>query len=213
MCLGAHVLLCVLVAERAALRAAAFAVPQVARTQSLAARAGLRGNTGRRSECRQLKVAGATGHSDARRDTRAATCVAQQTSAAQVVRGIYAAYNERDIEAVMAFMDERVEYQNGNFQEPFKGKNEVRQLFGRSCEALPADMAFVLDDVTERDPLAVGILWHLEVSYALPTCLSSTDCRPAEGAIAQVDGKVFPQSNGCSFYRIDAGKPDAACRS
>jgi hypothetical protein len=92
------------------------------------------------------------------------TCVAQQASCSEVVRGIYAAYNARDIEAVMSFMDDGVEYQNANFPEPFRGKHEVRQLFGRSCEALPADMTFILDDLTEQDPLKVGILWHIEVS-------------------------------------------------
>ena len=184
---GAHVVLCVLVVERAVLRAAAFAGAHAA--QPPAARAWAVGPRAEIERCavqsfragdlgRRLKVAGPTVHSAARRGTRAATCVAQQTSAAQVVRGIYAAYNERDIEAVMAFMDERVEYQNCNFPEPFRGKNEVRQLFGRSCEALPADMTFVLDDVSERDPLKVGILWHIEVSCAVPPCLSVYRLQP-----------------------------------
>jgi hypothetical protein len=41
-------------------------------------------------------------------------------------------------------------------------------------------MVFILDEITEEDPLKVGILWHIEVG-----------------------GNVFPQSNGCSFYKID----------
>ena len=46
-------------------------------------------------------------------------------------------------------------------------------------------MIFVLDEITEDDLLRVGILWHIEV-----------------------DGKVFPGSDGVSFYKMnkDNGK-------
>ena len=41
-------------------------------------------------------------------------------------------------------------------------------------------MIFILDELTEQDPLRVGILLHIEV-----------------------DGTVFQESNGCFFYKID----------
>mmetsp|Transcript_29368 Transcript_29368/g.46091 ORF Transcript_29368/g.46091 Transcript_29368/m.46091 type:complete len:89 (+) Transcript_29368:1015-1281(+) len=44
---------------------------------------------------------------------------------------------------------------------------------------LPTDLKFVLDEITEEDPLRVGILFHMEI-----------------------DGKFFPKSNGVSFYKI-----------
>ena len=106
-------------------------------------------------------------------------------TAAESVRGLYEAYNCRDIDAVMSFFDADIEYQNGNFPKPFIGKEAVRRLFSKSCESLPSDMIFVLDEITEDDLLRVGILWHIEV-----------------------DGKVFPGSDGVSFYKInkDNGK-------
>mmetsp|Transcript_29369 Transcript_29369/g.46092 ORF Transcript_29369/g.46092 Transcript_29369/m.46092 type:complete len:186 (+) Transcript_29369:180-737(+) len=62
---------------------------------------------------------------------------APQMTAAQAVRGIYDAYNRRDLEGYLDFLDDKVEYNNFNFEEPFRGKGAVRELITRSVIPTP----------------------------------------------------------------------------
>jgi hypothetical protein len=81
----------------------------------------------------------------------------------------------------MELIDDECVYQDLNFSQPFKGKEAVRQLLCESCEGIPDDLLFVIDDITQGDLLAVGILWHVEL-----------------------DGIPFPNGRGVSFYRFSA---------
>ncbi len=101
------------------------------------------------------------------------------TTAKQVIESIYEAINRRDIPAAMEFIDDDCVYQDLNFPQPFIGKKAVKKLFEESVKGIPDDLKFVIDDITTEDPLAVGILWHVEL-----------------------DGIPFPNGRGVSFYRL-----------
>ena len=96
-----------------------------------------------------------------------------------LVKSMYEAIDRRDIAAAMEFIDEECVYQDLNFPEPFKGKEAVRKLFEKSCESIPDDLLFVIDDITTEDPLAVGVVWHVEL-----------------------EGIPLPNGRGVSFYRL-----------
>lgn len=96
-----------------------------------------------------------------------------------VIKGMYDAINARDVEGACEFLDDEVVYQDLNFPEFFEGKSAVRQLFFDSCTGIPDDLLFVIDECTSGDPLAVGIVWHVEIA-----------------------GIPFPNGRGVSFYRL-----------
>ncbi len=96
-----------------------------------------------------------------------------------LVKSMYEAIDRRDVAAAIEFVDEECVYQDLNFPEPFKGKEAVRKLFEKSCESIPDDLLFVIDDITTEDPLAVGVVWHVEL-----------------------DGIPLPNGRGVSFYRL-----------
>ena len=97
----------------------------------------------------------------------------------QIVLLIYEAINRKDIKAAMEWIDDQCIYEDLNFSQPFKGKEAVGQLLEKSCQSIPDDLQFIIDDLTTGDPLAVGILWHVEL-----------------------DGIPFPNGRGVSFYRF-----------
>lgn len=101
------------------------------------------------------------------------------TPAHSVIQSFYQAVNRRDIPAAMDLVDDDCLYQDLNFPQPFQGKRAVQQLLEDSCKGIPGDLQFVIDDITIGDPLAVGVLWHVEL-----------------------DGAPFPNSRGASFYRL-----------
>ena len=80
----------------------------------------------------------------------------------------------------MALVDDAVLYEDLNFPSPWAGAAGVRKLFEESCEGIPDDLLFVVDDITEGDELKCGVLWHVEIA-----------------------GVPFPNGRGASFYRID----------
>ncbi|AOY80530.1 nuclear transport factor 2 family protein [Moorena producens JHB] len=100
------------------------------------------------------------------------------TPAHNLIQSMYEAINRRDVNAAMEWIDDQCIYEDLNFSQPFKGKESVRQLLEESCQGIPDDLKFVIDDITTGDPLAVGILWHVEL-----------------------DGIPFPNGRGVSFYR------------
>ena len=99
-------------------------------------------------------------------------------SAHNLIQSIYEAVNRRDINSAMELIDDNCIYEDLNFPQPFKGKEAVRQLLEESCQGIPDELQFVIDDITTGDPLAVGVLWHVEL-----------------------DGIPFPNGRGVSFYR------------
>ena len=96
-----------------------------------------------------------------------------------VIQSFYQAVNRRDILAAMNLVDDNCLYQDLNFSQPFQGKEAVQKLLEESCNGIPDDLQFVIDDITVGDPLAVGVFWHVEL-----------------------DGTPFPNSRGASFYRL-----------
>lgn len=101
------------------------------------------------------------------------------TPAHNLIQSIYEAINRRDVNAAMEWIDDQCIYEDLNFSQPFKGKEAVRELLEESCQGIPDELKFVIDDITTGDPLAVGILWHVEL-----------------------DGIPFPNGRGVSFYRF-----------
>ncbi|MEB3232919.1 MAG: nuclear transport factor 2 family protein, partial [Leptolyngbyaceae bacterium] len=100
-------------------------------------------------------------------------------AAHHIVEAMYAAINRRDIDAAMAYIDPNCVYQDFNFSQPFIGRAAVRDLFTESCNGLPNDLLFVIDDISTGEGQAVGIIWHVEL-----------------------DGIPFPNGRGASFYRL-----------
>ncbi|NEO28918.1 MAG: nuclear transport factor 2 family protein [Symploca sp. SIO3C6] len=96
-----------------------------------------------------------------------------------LVESMYKAINRRDVAAAINFVDDDCIYEDLNFPQPFRGKEAVKQLFEESCQGLPDDLQFVIDEITVGDPFAAGVLWHVEL-----------------------DGIPFPNARGVSFYRL-----------
>lgn len=93
---------------------------------------------------------------------------------------MYDAINRRDVEAALAFVDDDILYEDFNFPVPFKGKERVRKLFEESCDGIPDDMLFIVDECTDGGGLSVGMTWYVEL-----------------------EGEPFPNARGASFYRVD----------
>ena len=100
-------------------------------------------------------------------------------TADNTIRSIYEAIDRRDVDGAMEFIDDECLYEDLNFPTPFQGKAAVRKLFTKSCENIPKDLLFVIDDLTSTDPLAVGVVWHVELN-----------------------GIPIPNGRGVSFYRF-----------
>ncbi len=96
-----------------------------------------------------------------------------------LIKSMYEAIDRRDIAAAMEFIDEECVYQDLNFPQPFQGKEAIQRLFEKSCQSIPQDLLFVIDDITTEDPLAAGVVWHVEL-----------------------DGIPLPNGRGVSFYRL-----------
>ena len=96
-----------------------------------------------------------------------------------LVQSMYGAINERNVAKAMDLIDPDCLYQDLNFNQPFQGKAAVEQLLTESCQGIPADLQFVIDDITTGDCLSVGVLWHVEL-----------------------DGIPIPNGRGVSFCRI-----------
>jgi hypothetical protein len=86
-----------------------------------------------------------------------------EVSAEVTVRAMYDAINRRDVEAALAFVDENVLYEDFNFPTPFKGIAAVRKLFEQSCDGIPDDMLFIIDECTDGGGLGVGMTWFVQL--------------------------------------------------
>ena len=102
-----------------------------------------------------------------------------QKTAKEIIESIYQAINNRDIEQAIQWVDDDCLYEDMNFSQPFQGKEAVKTLFQESCDNVPDDLKFIIDEITTEDPLKVGILWHVEL-----------------------DDIPLPNGRGVSFYRI-----------
>ena len=69
-----------------------------------------------------------------------------------------------------------------------QGEAAVRSHFERVLAAIPSDLLFVIDDITEdaSGAAGVGLAWHVEL-----------------------DGRPFPFGRGASFYRVARTAPPA----
>ncbi|KAM0940749.1 putative nuclear transport factor 2, NTF2-like domain superfamily [Dioscorea sansibarensis] len=101
-------------------------------------------------------------------------------SGSDVVRNFYNGINRRDLESVELLIGEDCVYEDLVFSRPFVGRKEILQFFKKFAESISQDLQFVIDDISNEDSSAVGVAWHLEWQ-----------------------GKPFPFSKGCSFYRLD----------
>lgn len=101
-----------------------------------------------------------------------------------VVTAMYDAINDRNADKAIQYIDDNCVYEDLNFPEPKVGKAQVEELFRKSCEDIPKGMDFVVDEIT-GDNTSCGVVWHVEIL-----------------------GKVFPNTRGCSFYKIspESGK-------
>ena len=103
----------------------------------------------------------------------------QMPQAHTVVQAVYDAINRRNVAEAIAHVDENCVYEDLNFPTPFKGKAAVKELFTESCNGIPDDLLFVIDDITTGDAQSVGVLWHVELG-----------------------GIPFPNGRGVSFCKI-----------
>lgn len=102
-------------------------------------------------------------------------------SAHLLIQSFYEAINERNVAKALDLIAPDCFYQDLNFARPFQGKAEVGQLLTESCQGIPPDLQFVIDDITTGDSLRVGVLWHVEL-----------------------DGLPLPNGRGVSFCRVSA---------
>ncbi|XP_039132990.1 uncharacterized protein LOC120270057 [Dioscorea cayenensis subsp. rotundata] len=102
------------------------------------------------------------------------------SSGSDVVRDFYNGINRRDLESVELLIGEDCVYEDLVFSRPFVGRKAILEFFKKFTEGISEDLQFVIDDISNEDSSAVGVAWHLEWQ-----------------------GKLFPFSKGCSFYRLD----------
>lgn len=104
-----------------------------------------------------------------------------ETTAADCVLGFYAAINARDIDGALTRIAEDCLYEDMIYSAPFRGRQAVKQHFESVLSVFPPELTFAIDDISRNDAEAVGMTWHVEM-----------------------EGRRFPFSRGCSFYRCAA---------
>lgn len=105
----------------------------------------------------------------------------------ETVVSFYGAINRRDLEGALTFVADDCVYEDLIYSAPFRGKEAIRGHFKRVLDAIPDDLVFVIDDISKGDPNATGMIWH-----------------------AEIEGRPFPFSRGCSFYRCSTSPLDSA---
>lgn len=96
------------------------------------------------------------------------------------MRRMYEYINAGDAVSAVGEVAEKCIYEDMNFNERFKGKNEVAKLFAESVSSCPEGLTFVIDEAA-GDETGVGVTWHCEIEGGIP----------------------FPNSRGVSFYKVD----------
>ncbi|CAA2984617.1 Polyketide cyclase -like domain [Olea europaea subsp. europaea] len=101
-------------------------------------------------------------------------------SASSVVRKFYQGINRRDLASVEPLIANNCVYEDLVFPRPFVGREAIVEFFKKFIDSISTDLQFAIDDISEEDTSAIGVTWHLEWN-----------------------GKTFPFSKGCSFYRLE----------
>ncbi|XP_062025917.1 uncharacterized protein LOC133742263 [Rosa rugosa] len=101
-------------------------------------------------------------------------------SGADIVRKFYDGINRQDLASVEELIADKCVYEDLVFPRPFVGRKDILQFFRKFNDSVGKDLQFVIDDLSTKDSTAVGATWHLEWN-----------------------GKPFPFSKGCSFYRLE----------
>ena len=86
-----------------------------------------------------------------------------KVSAETTVRGMYDAINRRDVEAALAFVDDDILYEDFILSAVPARKAAVRKLFEESCDGIPDDMLFIVDECTDGGGIGVGMTWYVEL--------------------------------------------------
>ncbi|CAA6668149.1 unnamed protein product [Spirodela intermedia] len=97
-----------------------------------------------------------------------------------VVREFYDRINRRDVASVGPLISDDCVYEDLIFSSPFVGRKAILDFFKKFMESVSSDLQFVIDDISSDDSSAIGVTWHLEWQ-----------------------GRTFPFSKGCSFYRLE----------
>ncbi len=56
-------------------------------------------------------------------------------------------------------------YHDTIYEEPFVGKHAIRAYFTKVQTILGSNLLFVVDNVTDGDPMAVGVKWCVPIGY------------------------------------------------
>lgn len=75
------------------------------------------------------------------------------------VLDFYDAWNRRDIDAAMSTIAEDCVYEDVVFQDPFKGKEAIRDYFADIVKYLDKEVQFKIDDISQDPKGKVGLLW------------------------------------------------------
>ncbi|GMH11565.1 hypothetical protein Nepgr_013406 [Nepenthes gracilis] len=105
---------------------------------------------------------------------------ARLNSASDVVTNFYGGINSHELAAVEGLIAENCVYEDLIFPRPFVGRKAVLEFFKKFIDSISTELQFIIDDISDQDTTAVGVVWHLEWK-----------------------GKPFPFSKGCSFYRLE----------
>jgi len=92
----------------------------------------------------------------------------------------YHAFNNRDLDAMMAEFADDVFYEDLVYDDAFVGAKVLRRYFEK-CLDIPDDLRFVLEDITDEGGPGCGVMWHVELT----------------------NGTVMPFSRGASFYKVN----------
>ena len=160
---------------------------------------------------------------DPQRDARAAAVRpsgapdGNPIEARKVVEAYYDSYNRRDIPALLELFDRDVQYHDlAVYDQPFVGIDELKAYFRKIENLVPADIRFVVDDITSNDTDAVGVMWCvLSRCYSPPPPHALAHSRVVFDRslsrhvelLSDVEGFVtLPFSRGASFYKLKDGK-------
>eukprot|EP00879_Flechtneria_rotunda_P020166 GHRR01021207.1.p1 GENE.GHRR01021207.1~~GHRR01021207.1.p1 ORF type:complete len:250 (+),score=70.72 GHRR01021207.1:159-908(+) len=105
----------------------------------------------------------------------------QQLHGKDVVMQFYDAYNRRDLATIESLLADEVSYHDLVYEEPHEGKKGVLGWLKKVRKYAPDDLKFVIEDITDGDPLKVGVKWHVQCGHGID----------------------FPFSRGCSFITLN----------
>ena len=85
--------------------------------------------------------------------------IAPPLTATEVALKYYASYNDKNMAAVLDLIADNCVYQDLVYQEPFVGRAAVAKYFEEIERMVPADIKFVVEDITNGDDRKVGVRW------------------------------------------------------